>query len=256
MKKQILVLLAVIFCFSTIARAEMIYISGHADLGVGFENNNLHLHLHAEGVLGLFGGGTTAAGEYDPGDLIIGVPGPSISRPSGAQWNFLASSAGNPIWLLPQSSDPAKPFLGLGTEELLPANGWTTPLTWTFNSISTINGNSSQFSLWQNDAFGSPTVFASTLVPTGTGNSWTQNPFSHDHFNIGFTQEGVYDVNFTITGTNATLNQSFNDTASFRFATGSAISAVPEPSSMAFFGIATAGLTFFRMRRAKTLRRN
>ncbi len=232
-------------------RAE-VYIIGHADLGVGFENNNLHLHLHAEDTLGLFGGGTRPAGEYEPDDLLIGVPGPSVARPVGSQWNFLASSAGAPIWFLPQGSDPNKPFLGLGTEDLLVADGWTTPLTWSFNSITTISGSTSEFSMWQSDAFGSPSVFASTLVPTTNplgANKWAQSAFSHDHFNYGFTGEGVYDVNFTIAGTNATLNQSFSDTASYRFATGLAIASVPEPSSLALLGLVATSVVLLRKRR-------
>ncbi|MEZ6077650.1 MAG: choice-of-anchor M domain-containing protein [Pirellulaceae bacterium] len=201
-----------------------IYISGHSDLGVGFEDGNLHLHLHAEEPLGLYGGGTKSAGEYEPGELLIGVPDPSIARPTGSQWNFLAANVGDSVWFIPQSSNPLKPFLGFGTEELMAADGWTTPLTWTFNSITTFSGNSSEFALWQNDSFGNPVVFASTLSPTGTGNSWTQNAFSHDHYNFGFTGEGIYDVNLTISGTNSGSGSIapglYTDTASFRFVTG------------------------------------
>ncbi|MCA9127602.1 MAG: choice-of-anchor M domain-containing protein [Planctomycetales bacterium] len=228
-----------------------IYISGHSDLGVGFEDDNLHLHLHAEQPLGLFGGGTVPAGEYDPGDLLIGVPNPMIGRPVGAQWDFLAANAGASVWFLPQSSDPNKPFLGLGTEELLPEDGWST-LTWTFNSITTISGDNSDFALWQNDSFGNPSVLASTLVPTGAGNTWTQNALSHDHYNFGFTGEGVYDVSLSISGNNSGAGTiapgPYFDTASFRFVTGNAI-AVPEPNSLAALGLAAIGGTLFRRRR-------
>ncbi len=245
------------FCaaVSSEVRAELTYMGGHSDVGVGFEDENLHLHIHAEGALSLFGGGTAPAGEYDPGDLLIGVPGPSIPRPAGAQWNFLAPNANDSVWFLPQGSDPNKPFLGMGTEELLAADGWTTALTWTFNSISPISGDTSAFALWQNDAFGNPVVFASSLVPTTapTGiNTWTQNAFSHDHFNLGFTGEGIYDVSLTISGTNAgggaIAAGLYTDTASYRFVTGGAISSVPEPSSALMLGIAAFAGTCFRRR--------
>lgn len=232
------------------ARGE-VYVSGHADLGVGFENNQLHLHLHAENTLGLFGGGTKPAGEYEPGELYIGIPGAPIARPAGAQWNFLAANAGDSVWFLPQSSDPAKPFLGIGTEELLPAE-WTTPLTWTFNSISTISGAPASFALWQ-ELLGTPTVIASSLTPTpgvgGVPNSWTQGADSHDHFNFGFSGEGVYEVSLSISGTKIGANAgTYSDTAVFRFATGNAIATVPEPHSLMMVGYAVVGCLAYRRR--------
>ena len=256
MKIQLVILFALIVCIGSIARAEIVYTSGHADLGVGFETvngqSNLKLHIHAEGVLGLHGGGTLQPGEYDSSDMIIGVPGPSISRPAGSQWNFLAANEGASIWFLPQGSNSNKPFLGLGTEELVAANGWigTTDLTWRFNSISTVSGQSSHFSLFQEE-LGSPVVFASSLAPTANNNEWKQAPFSHNHFNYAFTGEGVYDVSLTITGVNGALG-TFTDTTTYRFATGSAIAAVPEPSSMALLGLTAIGFGAFRLRKRRT----
>ena len=246
---QITLTLCLVALAASWCRAE-IYIGGHADLGVGFEDGQLHLHLHAEDALMLYGGGSAAACEYEPGELMIGVPDPAIARPAGSAWNFLAANPGDPIWFLPQSSTSGKPFLGLGTEELTPAAGWTSPLTWRFNSILTISGDSSQFAVWQNDSFGNPQVFASTLLPTAEGNSWTQNPFSHDHFNLGFTGEGIYDVSFSIEGVNSGVGSipagTYRDTASFRFVTGQAIAAVPEPSGLAV--VSLAGLLLVRRR--------
>lgn len=248
-------LLCCLLATASVSHAD-IYIGGHADLGVGFEAGNLHLHLHAEAPLNLFGGGIAPAGEYQPGDLDIGVPGPSISRPATAAWNFLAANAGDPVWFLPQGTDPNKPFLGIGTEDLTDP-GWTTPLTWQFNSIATVSGGPSSFALFQVDTFGNPVVFASSLIPTGTSNSWSQSAGGHDHFNFGFTAEGVYDVNFTISGTNsgagAIAAGVYSDTANFRFVVGSAITAVPEPSGLLLVGVALGGLVLRRRRSALPL---
>lgn len=234
------------------ARAAMVYVSGHADIGVGFEDGGLHLHLHAEQDLGLFGGGTAPAGEYEAGTLTIGVPGPSVPRPAGSQWNFLAPNENDLVWFLEQSDVGGKPFLGVGTEELLLADGWTTPLTWTLNSIDLVSGDASSFAVWQNPALGgAPEVFASTLEPTAEGNSWQQGAEGHEHFNMGFTGEGIYDVTLTITGMNdgsgAIAAGTYSDTASFRFATGTA---VPEPSSLVLLGLSSLAGAFYRRRRS------
>ena len=244
---------------ATTLRAD-VYIAGHADIGAGFEGGNLHLHLHAHDPLTLFGGGSTPVGveEFEPSDLIIGVPGPSLARSAGTQWNFLAANAGDATWRLPQNSNPAKPFLGVGLEELDVAD-WVGPLTWQFNSISTVLGASSAFSLYQVDGDGNPIVFASTLLPTsgvaGFGaNSWNQNPGGHDHYNFGFTAEGIYDVSFSITGTSngsgAVPAGTFSDTATFRFATGSFIqvAAVPEPSAALLLSLALGSVLMRRRR--------
>jgi surface-anchored protein len=237
-------------CLPGASRAE-VYVSGHADIGVGFENNNLHLHLHAANPIGLFGGGTRPAGEYDADEVLIGVPNPTSQRAAGTQWNFLAPNDGDLFWSLPQSSNPNKPFLGLGTEELLPSDGWST-LTWTFNSITPVSGANSQFALWQVNESGVPTAFASTLTPINSANgvnSWTQNALSHDHFNFGFTGQGVYDVSFTIRGVKTGANAgSYSDTAAFRFVTGDAIATVPEPSSLLLAGWVVAGSILYRRR--------
>lgn len=257
MKLKLLAMTLVVFSAGANAcNTALVYTSGHSDIGVGFESNGLHLHIHAESSLGLFGGGTLAAGEYDPGALVIGVPGPAEARPVGSQWDFLATTQNAPFWVLPQGSQNDKPFVGLGTEELLVADGWTTDLTWSFDSISLVSGDASSFALYQVDSNGVPDVSASTLIPTNSGNTWAQSAEGHDHYNYGFTGEGIYEVTLSVMGTNAGGGTSgiamgdYSDTATFRFATGSAIpiAAVPEPSGALFLGIAAAVCSLRRRR--------
>lgn len=256
MKRVLSALVMAIAILSSQASAE-VFIGGHGDIGVGFENGGLHLHFHAEDAIDTYPGGTLPAGEYEPGDIIIGVPGEGAfpgtgtARPSGSQWNFLGEES-DLIWFLPASSVENKPYLGIATEELLPADGWNTPVTWTINGISTVWGEAADFSIWTLNGFGGlDQVIASTRIPTGNGNSWTQDTFSHEHFNLGFSGEGIYDVSFTVSAFNDTLNESFSDTAVFRFATGAGITAVPEPSSfLVLAGTATA-VAGWRARRKK-----
>lgn len=221
--------------FVSPASAELVYVSGHADIGVELHDGELELHLHAEGNLGAFGGGVITAGEYGSRDFVIGVPGASIERPAGSQWNFIGNAVGEPIWFLPQSEDEAKPFLGIGSEELDPGD-WTGRLTWRFDSINTIAGADAHFSLWTVNALGVPNAVVSSFAPVND-NQFELTAGGHAHFNFGFTAEGIYDVVLGVSGTHNALG-ALSDTATFRFATGSFIPlAVPEPNGLLVLGL-------------------
>jgi hypothetical protein len=98
-----------------------LWVGGHGDIGIGLVGNTLDLHLHFEDAVDKGGGGSIPAGEYGPGDHTIFVPGPTVDRPAGSQWDFLGAPT-DKIWFLPASSDPNKPYLGWATEELSPGD--------------------------------------------------------------------------------------------------------------------------------------
>ncbi|MEQ1828299.1 MAG: choice-of-anchor M domain-containing protein [Pirellula sp.] len=227
--------------FSALPLRGDIWIGGHGDIAVGLTNNQLDLHLHFE-ANATGASGTIAAGEYEPGDHVIGVPSPSVSRPTGAQWNFLGSAAN--IWFLPQSVDNTKPFLGFGTEELNQAN-WTGLLTWSLNSVVSAPVGSN-FSVWGSDQFGNPIVRMATSDGISAADSFTQAAGGHEHFNLGFTDVGTYQISLRIAGVHNTLG-ALSDSATFTFQVGN-VSAVPEPSSLCLlFGTIATGV-FIRAR--------
>ncbi len=90
--------------------------------------------------------------------------------------------------------------------------------------------------------FTTPTVAASTfsddlVFETILG--------GHSHFNMAFTQPGVYDVTFKVTGNHGVDGPAI-DTKTFRFD----VTAVPEPSSIGG-ALALAGGWAFRRRRKR-----
>jgi surface-anchored protein len=218
-----------------------IFSEGHGDIGIAYEGGAFepHWHLHAGAVVN--NSPLSEDAEYAPGDALAYVPNPSVNRPAGAQWDFLGTAAGNPLWTLPQSNTAGKPFLGIASEELT-ASEWSS-LTL---SLVGLNGPSGgQFSLWQSDAFGSPVVKMASSDGFSSADTMSMIPGGHDHFFYGFTEPGVYQLTFKWDGTH-TGDGAISATETFAFG----VTAVPEPGEV---GVAVAlglgGLAWFRNRR-------
>jgi surface-anchored protein len=231
------------FVIATPARGEydITYSSGHADIGVGYDEGSFFLHYHfgAGAVLDgtpLPGGLPTEAYEFEPNTANTFVPlSSSAARPAGSQWDFLGTAAGNTIYFLPQGNVPGLPFLGIASEDLNPGE-WTGPITWALTGFS----GPGQFSVWQTDFGGNPLVRWATSDGIGPGDSFGLGVGGHDHFNYGFTAPGAYDVTITATGTNTTAGV-LSDTATFRFQVGPPSDpeppVVPEPASLVLAGM-------------------
>jgi hypothetical protein len=233
--------LSLAFCSPKSVLADL-WIGGHGDIGIGLVGNTLDLHLHFADAVDKEGGGSIPAGEYAPGDHTIFVPGPSVDRPPGSQWDFLGAPT-DKIWFLPASSDPNKPYLGWATEELSPAD-FNGNITVRLTSLLSAPANAT-FSVWSLDPFGSPTSLMSTANGISNSDQFLLAPANHEHFFVGFTQEGLYDIEFTAFGNHKALGD-ISGTGVFKFAVG-----VPEPSSMAMLAMASSGGFLGWLRRRK-----
>lgn len=227
--------------FAPQAQADL-WISGHGDIGAHFHGGEFELHFHFEDGA-MSSSGPIPSGEHEPDAYQIAVAGPPIARPSGAQWDFLGAPAGADIWFLPQESDPNKPYLGLGLEDLDPAE-WSGDLTWQLVGFS----GPGQFALFQT-TFAGLKPYMSTANGLDGSDIFLQSAGGHEHLNWSFTSQGVYELQFQISGTHNTLGF-LSDTATFSF-----ISGVPEPSSMALLSCAGIGMAagwVRRIRKAKS----
>ncbi len=220
-------LVCALFCFAVFdspAKADL-FTFGHGDIGVAYDAGALELHWHLGSnavVNGAVLGGTGA--EYAPNGItaVVGLnatfPG---GRPAGSAWDFMGNSAGQTFYYLPQTGSEANalgvPFLGFGTEELVPAQ-WG-QLTWTAKLLDGAPGHFSLFSGF------TPNVLASSF--TAAIETFTTAAGEHDHANFAFTAPGVYNVEFTVSATHVTDGMK-TDRGVFQFN----ITAVPEPSSM------------------------
>jgi hypothetical protein len=220
-----------------------VWVGGHGDIGVGLTaSNQLELHFHFENDVNAANGGSIAAGEYAPSAIQIFVPGPSFGRPGGSQWDFLGAPDDR-VWFLTPSIDAGKPFLGWGLEELDPSD-WNGDLTWSLSSVVSAPAGSN-FSVWKEE-FGTPTPFFATSDGISAADVFKQTAGGHEHFFVGFTREGLYQIELSIAGDHKTLG-ALTDSAVFTFAVG-----VPEPTSTALLGVASLGLVARLVRRRKS----
>lgn len=210
--------------------------TGHVDIfGVGYVGGALELLIHEEDTML----------ELEPADTVLQInPGGYVLRPAGAAFDFLGP-AGSSLWVLPQSETEAASrgviFAGVGTEEINPVEwGAGTPITITLLSVvsAPLGGN---FFLWSEDEFGNPTqVMNSTNL--ATYNSLTQGIGLHEHYNWGFTAEGIYEIQFEATGTPES-GSPLSSTQTYTF------NVVPEPSTYALLGLGAGALALMRWRK-------
>ena len=157
----------------------------------------LELHLHSAEV---------TPAEFGAADALLPVVAAAkTTRPAGSQYDFIGTSAGSPMWLLPKNQNPSVLFLSIGTEELDPLD-FSSSLLWSLVTVTGSGGGAAPgfFSVWDSGTAGS----FSTVVPlmstasgTSTPNAFQVSAGTHTHFNYGFTAPGLYDVEFTASGT-------------------------------------------------------
>lgn len=172
----------------------------HIDLAFPYveEGWELHAHLHAPDT------------EFEPdevefyADNTVRTPLPAPVPP---QFAFLGAAGGSNVWILPQSSNPNAAFLGLGTEEAdaslleewdpMDARVPSGAVPGKFLRLELVDVEGpGQFSLYQTDGFGNPTVWMASSNGIDTSDVYLQLAGGHDHANWAFTAPGEYEITF------------------------------------------------------------
>lgn len=232
--------------------AQGIWTSGHGDISVAYGVGGLEgeWHLGEDNEEIVVDGITLQAPEgfeHEADAITATLPfDRSFLRPAGVDWNFLGANAGNSVWLFPATAAESVgiPYLGFGTEELNPAD-WSTDITFTLASVTgsgVVNGGF--FSMYTTDEFGVPTAFARTFG--GVSGSISQPADDHTHYNLAFTQTGVYEVTFNISGTH-TIDGLQTTSATYTF------NVIPEPTSLMLIGVGASALLLRRRRHGRVL---
>lgn len=170
----------------------------------------------------------------------------SALRPPGGEWDFIGVAAGQRFWFLPASNKTAVPYLGVSAEGLGSTTDWqglNPTILFSIVGVTQKPLPTSVVSAWD---FGNAGGALRVLWSTAT-DPWTNamSPFvgSHSHYNIGFTDQGRYEVELQASGTRADGMLVISPPARYFF------EVVPEPAGLAAAGIGLVALAALRQRR-------
>jgi hypothetical protein len=183
---RVTALAAALFALTAPVGAQVAITDVHVDIGLEQPSGDWGVHIHDE----------DNDEEYAP-DAAYFLADPAfagVTRPAGAQWDFLGGIGGDTIYVLPQGQQAGLPFLGFSAEEVTPGT-----FDSYFNSDSRVNASArwigwritavsgpGDFSIWQSGQFGTPTVWVSTAQGglTSADTVFIQEG-GHAHFNWG-----------------------------------------------------------------------
>ena len=207
---------------------------GHADIGAAYEEGVLHLELHVHGA-------TPAQDTHQElAESIVRFDFTGENKSSLLSYQ---------VWKSPHAATPGMPFLGFGAEEVPPDifTAGSLSLAVTGFSFTGWTGQTSggNFFLLQEDEFGEEILLYNST--TSNVGSVGLVAGAHDHGEWAFTEAGIYDITFQLTGTLADPNNpnpALATTGSLRF------EIVPEPSSGSLLLAGLAVLVTRRRQRA------
>ena len=227
------------------AAYELEFVSGHGDIGIGFEDGELEPHYHLgeddpANVNGPSGSIVVGDQEFEPDEMYVRVATSSFDTSKNA---YVLPPFGN------LAASQGVPFLGIASEELFVDGVAEQPFSNVLVSLDSFSGPGS-FNFNQ----GGTPFFAGESDGSVSGSGFSIAVGAHDHGFWEFAELGVYDLGIVVSADYDDPATSIDDTvmltnnATFRFVVGD-LTAVPEPGSMAVLAIGGLALATRRRRR-------
>ena len=191
------------------------YTLGHGDIRPVYTNGTLHLiyNLSVGAVVDGVEVGTFEERErgvdFAPTELRTVIPNVPLERPEEDLWDFLGTTAGQPVWLIPEVSEPDRPWLGFSTESLTRSDWQDGLLQLELVSFSGPPGG--HFALFQNDGI-TNFVHFQTVDGVDTNDVYRTQGLTgpgfpaqiHAHANWTFSRPGSYQVGLRFSGQHLT----------------------------------------------------
>lgn len=217
------------------AHAQSIYTAGHGDLGVEYTPGDTHFeaHWHMDAGSTINGQALSEGEEYAPDELVARLFGTSnVSNSTIA--TSLGVSTGYTAYRTGITAYP--PNLGFALEEVGSPGDWLDS-----NITLTLTGFSGpgELAISQSISGLGTFVWFSSLGDDFTiaDNSWEFGVGGHQHLDWWFTEAGIYEIDFTWTGTYIGMMDPIEVSGSGTF--GFQVGVVPEPGT---WGLIVAGL--------------
>lgn len=238
----------------------------HVDIQIVYASGSLSGKIAPEG-----------GGMLDLGETLL-FDGPSgstaVTRPGGAEWDFLGVGAGETLYFWPQGALDGRTYLGFASDKGTVPNGTFKSYfeadsrvedTAAWNKVSLLDvrfhpapGESAgpaHFSLW-NFAFGEATVWMSSFENgiTADDATWVLGG-GHEHFNWGFTKRGHYEIDLRFSGfLNAGGAYIESAPLTYHFGVEFLPANIPEPGTATLALLGAGALALSRRRGRKTAR--
>ena len=203
-KRTFLILLTAFSVVGTASAQPFRLTGGHADVNLEFDGANLEIGFHTEFTSGMttITGGAPQQNEFEAADLIVNVPmGTTTTRPAATEFAPIGVPGGQRINVMPQTEEASEAAgvvrLGWAAEELTAAD-WTGDLTWTLTGVS----GPGTFSVY--GAGLTPTFHMASSDGVTAGDMFTLEAGHHEHFNLGFSAPGTYQIQLAVAGTHNT----------------------------------------------------
>ena len=179
----------------------------------GHEAPEWDLHIHDE----------TNDVEYAPDKALLYVGSAGITVRAGAAagsaFDFLGVPVGGTFYVLPQNENPDLLFLGIGAEELEPADFVSGTVNLKLISVT----GPGHFSMWQSTIAG-PSLAVATADGITSEDAIAVEPGTHQHFNYAFSKPGYYSVTVQASGVLTDDGQVLNsDDKTYYFQVGNVV---------------------------------
>ena len=223
------------------ASAASVYSLGHGDIRLQFSGSVLFQRVHLDPgsiINGVEAGNAPAGVDYVPLSVTTLVPEPPLARPEGSEWNFIGNHPGDPVWLIPEVEEYDRPWLGISTKSLDPAE-WS---NFRLRLVDVSGPAGGHFSLSDSGGIFFARVFLATSDGIDAADQFEPILGSHAHYSWLFSKPGTYDITLEVSGLHETAG-SLSSLATYRF------DVIPEPSAAASILLAAGASLFARRRR-------